>query len=320
MFCPKNENTKYYVIPTNKWLKPLERFITTDLNTKGYLMLAESINKEKIIVKINKGYLPHVIKITNLINKYHLPNFVKTYCSFRCNEDFSSLDTFYTIGETGFCNGSENSDLVTLEIMKKYKKGSLEKYRNKLDYNIVVNIIKQVLLAQIMSFYRIQFLHCDLHLGNLLISSDTSQIEYSFVNDKLTVQPIMTICISDFDYTKLLNQDAFNDKEKFKSEYDVEHTLPMCLYKSFVECLQLLKDKNKIDKIKNKLNNDNFLNNKLNLSTKDITLAYYKKYGDDSHNVFINRHTMNGIQTANILYSTMIDSGEFTQLIPRVPQ
>ncbi len=50
--------------------------------------------KEKVIIKISQGYKPLILKINKLIK--HMPNFVKTYCSFNCYEDFNSLDFNYT--------------------------------------------------------------------------------------------------------------------------------------------------------------------------------------------------------------------------------
>lgn len=40
MKCPKN-NDKQYIIPTKKWLKPIEPFIINEINTSGLLLVAE---------------------------------------------------------------------------------------------------------------------------------------------------------------------------------------------------------------------------------------------------------------------------------------
>ena len=72
MDCPKIN--KYYILPTNSWLKPLESLITDDIQTHGLIMLAENINKEKVIVKLTKEYNKNVIKINKMIK--NLPNFV----------------------------------------------------------------------------------------------------------------------------------------------------------------------------------------------------------------------------------------------------
>ncbi len=312
MICLKKD--KYYIIPTHTWLKPLEPFITKDHNTEGNMMIAEAINKEKVIVKISNGYVPNIIKFNKLVKEFKLPNFVETYCSFRCYEDFSALDTNYD-NYDGFCNGNDKKgDIVTLEIMKKYKHGSLEKYRNKLEYQVVVDIIKQVLLAQLMAFYHTQFIHNDFTLGNILLSTKPSIIKYTFLEDNIELNTINTVYISDFNKAKLLNEYYFNDKESYIKYFYKYHTLPHNLYNSFIHCLDLLKDKNIKEKIKSKLQKDNILNNILNLSMKDIRSKYKNYYEMDR---FILEHTSRGVQVTNILYTALM-LGDFVELVTRV--
>jgi hypothetical protein len=49
--CLKDSETKKYIIPTNDWLIPLKPLITS-ISTKGKIMLAKMIDKEKVIVKL----------------------------------------------------------------------------------------------------------------------------------------------------------------------------------------------------------------------------------------------------------------------------
>jgi hypothetical protein len=53
--CIIDETTKYYLIPSKKWLKPIEALLTDDSNTAGLLMIAKLVEKEKVIVKVTKG-------------------------------------------------------------------------------------------------------------------------------------------------------------------------------------------------------------------------------------------------------------------------
>ncbi len=309
MICPKKD--KYYVIPTHTWLKPLEPFITQDHNTEGNIMIAEAINKEKVIVKISNGYVPNIIKFNKLIKEFKLPNFVETYCSFRCYEDFSALDTNYD----GFCNGNDKKgDIVTLEIMKKYKHGSLEKYRSKLEYEVVVDIIKQVLLAQLMAFYHTQFIHNDFTLGNTLLSTKPSIIKYTFLEDKIELNTINTVYISDFNKATLLNEEYFNDKELYNNNFNKYHTLPHNLYNSFFCCLDLLKDKKIKEQIIDRVNKNKYITNILNLSIKWIRSKFKNYYNMDR---FILEHMTSGVQVTNILYTALM-LGDFKELIIRV--
>ena len=166
MICPQDSN-KQYIIPTKKWLKPLEPLITDDINTEGLIMIAKFIDKEEVIVKITKEKRDDIIEINKVIKD--LPNFIETYCSFSCLENFNSLSNEYKDSKS-FCNATEdNNKIITLEIMKKYKNGSLFKFQNNLNKGQVVNILEQLTLAQIHAYSKLGFVHNDLHLGNILI-------------------------------------------------------------------------------------------------------------------------------------------------------
>jgi len=65
MICPQ-DNNKQYIIPTKKWLKPIEKLITEDINTEGLLMVSKFIDKEEVIVKITKQKKEN-IKKANII-------------------------------------------------------------------------------------------------------------------------------------------------------------------------------------------------------------------------------------------------------------
>jgi len=135
MICPQDSN-KQYIIPTKKWLKPLEPLITEDINTTGIIMLADFIDKEKVIVNITKDKRDDIIKINKTLKD--LPNFIQTYCTIICNENFDVLDTQYK-DSNSFCNANKDSgDIITLEIMKRYKSGSLNKYKKDFDDNLAL--------------------------------------------------------------------------------------------------------------------------------------------------------------------------------------
>ena len=165
MICPQDTN-KQYIIPTKKWLKPIEKYITYDVNTEGLIMLGKFIDKEEVIIKITKDKRYDIIEINKLIKD--LPNFAETYCSFSWLENFDSLSNEYKDSKS-FCNAKDDNKVITLEIMKKYKNGSLFKLQNKLNIEQVVNIMKQLMLAQIHAYSKTGLLHNDMHLGNILV-------------------------------------------------------------------------------------------------------------------------------------------------------
>ena len=320
MKCPKNkENEKLYIIPTKKWLKPLEPLIIDDINTSGLIMIAENIEKEKVIVKITKDKRDDIVEINNIIKD--MPNFINTYCSFSCLENFDALDTQYE-GADGFCNSKDGSgDFITLEIMKKYKNGSLNKYINKLELDQVINIIKQLLLAQIHIFNKTGFLHNDIHLGNILIEKSKNEIELKYkINTSyfIDVKRIFIIktnfipIISDFNNSIIYSDKSppkiysdksppkiYSDKSPPKIYYDNKYTLGENIYKTFNECLLLLKDKSIRYLIKQKLEDNRHDINKYIFSSEKNLRSYYKKYHD--YKYFIIEGTNNMIAFSGLL-------------------
>ena len=92
--CLTNNVTKQYIIPTTAWLKPNEELITEDISTEGFLIIADLIKKEKVIVKITKGYNKK-IKYLNKLFKNEKYNLIKTYCNFYCHENDKTVTSKY---------------------------------------------------------------------------------------------------------------------------------------------------------------------------------------------------------------------------------
>jgi CRISPR/Cas system CMR-associated protein Cmr5 small subunit len=213
--CVRNEN-KQYIIPTQKWLKSIEPLITSDSNTSGLLMIGELIDKEKVIVKISKNINKKIILFGKILN--NLYNFVFTYCSFNCTEDYRKIDNKYE-DKKYFCSTTSNT-LATIEIMKRYE-GSLTRLKGKLTLKQVFNIISQLSLAAMEAFYVYGFVHEDISLGNILYKrkSITQTIEYKLMNDteyklEILVNDIVPL-ISDFDKTESFKQEIY---ERYSEE------------------------------------------------------------------------------------------------------
>jgi hypothetical protein len=112
MICPKDSN-KQYIIPTKKWLIPIEKYITDDINTEGLIMLGNFMDKEKVIVKVTKQKKANtIIEATRIVKD--MSNFVETYCSFSCLENFEFLDNEYKDSKS-FCNGKDDGYYILLE-------------------------------------------------------------------------------------------------------------------------------------------------------------------------------------------------------------
>ena len=209
--CPIDESTKYYLIPTKKWLKPLEQLLINDSNTAGLLMIAKLIGEEKVIVKITKGNNKKIKILSRTLNS--LFNFTNTYCSFSCLEDYSKILKKYE-NEIAFCDKT-GSKTITIEIMKKYD-GSLSKLENKLTIKQTTKILIQILYSVMEAFNKYGFVHEDMSLGNILyrIKTQNEVIEYNLTKkrtlyENLTIGEIIPI-ISDYDKSESYNNDIFS--------------------------------------------------------------------------------------------------------------
>lgn len=288
MKCPTDDN-KQYIIPTNKWLKPIKQYLLknkdvenedeTEINTFGLIMLADFIEKEKVIVKITNGKQDNILEINKIIK--NMPNIVQTYCSFSCLENLDDLDFKYD-NVDGFCNSKDSETIITLEIMKKYKNGSLNKYKYKLELTEVINIIKQLLLAQLHIFNKIGFLHNDIHLSNILIEKMKDPIEIKYKIDmeyknkyRIKIKSNFIPIISDFDKSSVY-QNGYLTKEEYRNQY----TLGDNIFSTFNCCLLLLKNKEIKELIKQKLNDQSTEIEKYIRFSKKNLRTYYKKNYD----------------------------------------
>jgi hypothetical protein len=148
--CIKDSETKKYIIPTNEWLKPLKPLITS-INTKGKIMLANMVNKKKVVVKLTQNVdLKKIKTISYLVRK--LPNMPKIYCVFECREDETNFDANY-LDTYGFCksNPTETDSLITLEIMKFYK-NKLSDYKHSLSIEEIKLILTQLIFGLTNAF------------------------------------------------------------------------------------------------------------------------------------------------------------------------
>lgn len=208
--CVIDEKTKYYLIPTKKWLKPIEPLIIDDSNTSGLLMISELIAKEKIIVKITIGNNKKIRIIGKKLNNIY--NFSKIYYSFTCFENYEKITNEYK-NEKQFCEIDGNK-LITIEIMKKYS-GSLTKLLSSLSSYQTTKILIQILYSLMEGFYRYGFVHEDMSLGNVLyrIKSTNEIIEYNLTDKKkvyenLNIGEIIPM-ISDYDKSESYKKDIY---------------------------------------------------------------------------------------------------------------
>jgi predicted site-specific integrase-resolvase len=203
--CLKDSKTKTYIIPTNEWLEPLNELITDSISTKGLLMLSKFRKTHDVVVKITRNITNNypIIEFAGK-NLLDMPNFVKTFCSFKCDESTINLDNKYN-GVKSYCM-QKTTNIVTeeisIEIMYKYRlnidkkiyrylrgekikdfldKNTLHPKRGLLNKDTVEHIMKQLIFGQLNAFQKIGFLHMDIHLYNIMYADKTNEIELNYL-------------------------------------------------------------------------------------------------------------------------------------------
>ena len=176
--CLSNKSNKAYVIPTNKWLKPLKPLF--NISSDADIVLAKLVDKEEVLVRITKNSNNKLEIINNNLSK--LDNFPFVYCIIKCTDNIDILDNNYLINDKpvdGFCNGNKNdertkiknfnflfcpyfikkifnffdNEQITLEIMKYYKKDYMQKLLDKkIDIETVKLFLDQAISAQLLAF------------------------------------------------------------------------------------------------------------------------------------------------------------------------
>lgn len=320
-----NNVTKQYIIPTIEWLKPNEELITEDISTEGFLIIADLIKKEKVIVKITKGYNKKVKYFNNLF-KNEKYNLIKTYCNFYCHENDKTLTSKYK-DKNEFCSGNNEQQLILLEIMKKYE-GSLTLLEGKLNSYTYLEILKQLLLTQIYLFEKYGFIHNDLHSGNILYKtySTNEDISYNVLDNVIIVNSIVEIIFSDFSYAISYDENVFNNfdsnflfdktiNKPNKINFHKELTLLNNIVAVVNNSLNLLNfNDKKYNFIKNKIDeflNSDYIKEKLTLSRKNLANLFNKH---NTYKTFKEREVNMNVILTNYLFK-LIYSHDY-ELIP----
>ena len=270
--CLKDSKTKKYIIPTNEWLEPLNELITDSIATKGLLMLSKFRSNHEVVVKITRNITNNYQTIEFAGKKLlNMPNFVRTFCVFKCDESTINLDNKYN-GVKSYCIQKQpniDSEEISIEIMYKYK-NTLHSKRGLLDKNTVEHIMKQLIFGQLNAFQKIGFLHMDIHLDNIMYNNKTDEIElkYLFSHKNLILSNDKTISPSIRNYSiKTTREFVLCDFDKciiFNNNlplvpYNENYLLIINIIQTINRCSELFnttKDKNDFRKISDAMQND----------------------------------------------------------------
>jgi len=233
----KCEESNYY---------KLKEFLYTSQNEQALVLKA--LYECEINVVLKFGILESIEKEYKMSEELlELPNFIRYFCLIKCNDSIKNIiNNNETISNYKMCHYGENQ--IGILVMKEYNLGSIENYDwNENNFDILKNVIKQVIFAIINAYERKGFINGDLHSGNVLLKPKRNlEINY---NNKILLLNKLEAIIMDYEKSKLnqINKsiDLFRNIDKFISSIINGNKMK----------INIDYDRNKLMSLKSKFNN-----------------------------------------------------------------
>lgn len=195
----KCTETNYYI---------LTDFLYTTQNEEANVKKALNECNTNVVLKF--GILAGIEK-EYLISKelLNIPNFIRYFCIIKCNDDIKNIiNNKKTISNYKMCHYGNN--LIGILVMKHYYLGCVDNYDwNENNFNLLKNIIKQVVFAIIYAYETKGYIHGDLHSGNILLKTKRND-EITYNKKKLKINELEAV-IMDFEKSKLNENNKIND-------------------------------------------------------------------------------------------------------------
>jgi hypothetical protein len=151
---------------TVDWLELTRMFDHTSSDFKIYTGLLDK--RMHIVAKIGLSKLDEEYSVGQQLDALGLPTFMSFHCIFKCMDKFSKLAkiTKTICGESG--------DNITVLLMPYLSEGRIDEWKwDRGNFAVMKNVIKHVCLTLLYSYMKLNFLHMDLHLGNVLLRKTT---------------------------------------------------------------------------------------------------------------------------------------------------
>ena len=229
----------------------LIEFLYISQNNQALILKTLYDNKLNLVLKF--GILES-IQTEYLISQElnNLPNFIRYFCKIECNDNIKKIiNNKETIMNYKMCHCG--NDPVGILVMKYYPLGCINDYDwNESNFNVLKNVIKQVIFAILYAYETKEFLHNDLHCGNILLKERRNkEIKYG---NKLLIIDDLEVIIMDFEKSKL-NQvekilELFRNINKFITSVTSSNNMK----------LNIFYDTSKLKKLKEELINKNIIN------------------------------------------------------------
>ena len=146
----------------------LTEFLFVSSNTESLVLRALYHCEIDVVLKF--GIEPSIEKeYETSLQLDLLPNFIKYFCMFKCNDNIKNIiNNKETLSNYKICHYGTNP--VKILVMKYYPLGSVENYPwDESNFNLLKNIMKQVIFSTCYAYETKGFLHMDLHSGNVLL-------------------------------------------------------------------------------------------------------------------------------------------------------
>ena len=151
---------------TVDWLELTKMFDHTSSDFKIYTGLLDK--RAHIVAKIGLSKLDEEYGVGQQLDALGLPTFMSFHCIFRCLDKFSKLSK----NTTTICG--ESGDNITVLLMPYLSEGRIDEWKwDRGNFAMMKNVIKHVCLTLLYSYMKLNFLHMDLHLGNVLLRKTT---------------------------------------------------------------------------------------------------------------------------------------------------
>ncbi len=248
----KLKNSNY---TTKDWFEITKIIESTNNDDKNRIILGILDKHKQCVAKIGKNNTLH--KEFAISNELFSTNTIKTYCFFKCNDDYKS------VAEQDKYLCKKNGDEMSILLMEYCDLGNMRDFDFYKYQTAFYSCMKQSLLTLIELCYNQGFYHNDFHAGNVLIKkTDKKYIEY-IINDE--IYKIQThgykAVIMDYENAFLINKVNNTVNQKFlqddiirfmtdimtnstKITFDKKYLI------SIMETLDMNEILNKIDEIK----------------------------------------------------------------------
>lgn len=153
-------------VPTGEWLW-IDKLLHQSSDETGVLLGNLMIPNKRVVLKFGKpSALRHEYSVGEKLQT--IPNFMRYYCFFTCNERATDLFRRNYGAHSRICE--KPGDQLVLSMMPYYSLGPISRHRwDRTNLPNLKAVVKQVVTALLVSYRDLGFVHGDMHLDNILL-------------------------------------------------------------------------------------------------------------------------------------------------------